>query len=336
MSERTAAERFLDAAATLLRRVRDEEVAAIGHAADLVADATAGDGRIFVCGAGHSALPAQDVVYRAGGLAVVNLLAIPGAVGVDTVPAPLGSALEQVHGLAAAVLDSSPARAGDVLFVISLSGRNPLPVELARHRGLTVVGVTSVRYAETTTPRHPSGTFLRDHCDVVLDSKVAVGDAELVLSLVGAAAAERALAGAVGALSPDALFADMNTGSPAAKRGLAETVAGTGAAFALRGAAAGGRVLRRVASPLLMVAFWQLASSAGLISPRTLASPASIAKWRLSWQVTPIWTCGPSKSRASRASPSDWPRWTPSAPSRFARLTLSLTMNDTSASAQIR
>ena len=189
MSQRTAAERFLDAATELLRRVRDEEQESIGRAAELVADATAGDGRIWVCGAGHSALPAQDVVYRAGGLAVVNLLAIPGAVGVETVPAPLGSALEQVSGLAAAVLDNSPARAGDVLFVISLSGRNTLPVELARHaraKGLTVVGVTSVRYAETTTSRHPSGTFLRDHCDLVLDSKVEVGDAELTADGVAA------------------------------------------------------------------------------------------------------------------------------------------------------
>ena len=47
-------------------------------------------------------------------------------------PAALGSALERVDGLATVVLDSSPARAGDVLVVISLSGRNALPVEMAR------------------------------------------------------------------------------------------------------------------------------------------------------------------------------------------------------------
>lgn len=189
MGQNTAGERFLDAAAELLRRVRHEETRHIARAAELVADATAGDGRIFVCGAGHSALAAQDVVYRAGGLAPVNLLAVPGTVGVDTVPATLGSALERVSGLAAAVLDSSPARAGDVLFVVSLSGRNALPVELARHareKGLRVVGVTSRRYAETTTPRHPSGTFLRDHCDLVLDCKIEVGDAELTAEGVAA------------------------------------------------------------------------------------------------------------------------------------------------------
>ncbi|MER5489439.1 SIS domain-containing protein, partial [Streptomyces sp. NPDC002812] len=137
----------------------------------------------------HSSLAAQDVVYRAGGLALMNLLAVPGAVGVDVVPATLGSALERVDGLAGAVLDSSPLRSGDALIVVSLSGRNALPVEMAlgaRARGVKVIGVTSVAYAAETTSRHSSGTFLKDHCDLVLDSKIAVGDAELTLDGVAA------------------------------------------------------------------------------------------------------------------------------------------------------
>ena len=80
----------------------------------------------------------------------MNLLAVPGVVGVDVMPATLGSALERVDGLAGAVLDTSPARPGDVLVIISLSGRNALPVEMAmnaRALGLKVIGVTSVAYA---------------------------------------------------------------------------------------------------------------------------------------------------------------------------------------------
>ncbi|HET9383396.1 MAG TPA: SIS domain-containing protein [Streptomyces sp.] len=189
MSDRTPALRFLDAAIGLLERVRDEEGAAVEAAGTLLADTVEAGGRLFAFGAGHSSLPAQDVVYRAGGLAVMNLLAVPGVVGVDVVPATLGSALERVDGLAGAVLDTSPLRAGDALVVISLSGRNALPVEMAaraRSLGVKVIGVTSVAYAAGTTPRNPSGTFLKDHCDVVLDSKIAVGDAELTLDSVPA------------------------------------------------------------------------------------------------------------------------------------------------------
>ncbi|MYW68024.1 sugar isomerase domain-containing protein [Streptomyces sp. SID8379] len=181
----TLAAQYLDASIALLARVRDEEGENITAAGTLLADTVAAGGRLFAFGAGHSSLAAQDVVYRAGSLALMNLLAVPGAVGVDVMPATLGSALERVDGLAAAVLDSSPAKAGDALVIISLSGRNALPVEMAmnaRALGLKVIGVTSLAYAtgpDAPKSRHASGTYLRDHCDVILDSKIAVGDAEL-------------------------------------------------------------------------------------------------------------------------------------------------------------
>lgn len=115
----------------------------------------------------------------------MNLLSVPGTVGIDVMPATLGSALERVDGLAAVVLEASPVQAGDALVIISLSGRNALPVEMAlsaRAAGIKVIGVTSLSYAtgpDAPTSRHVSGSYLRDHCDVVLDSKIAIGDAEL-------------------------------------------------------------------------------------------------------------------------------------------------------------
>ncbi|MFJ7206892.1 SIS domain-containing protein [Streptomyces sp. NPDC098789] len=189
MSESKLAGQFIDAAIGLLERVRDEEGSNIAEAGAVIAEAVAAGNRLFAFGAGHSSLPAQDVVYRAGGLALMNFLAVPGTAGIDVMPATLGSALERVDGLAGAVLDSSPAADGDVLVIISLSGRNALPVEMAmnaRAIGLKVIGVTSVAYATETRSRHVSGTFLRDHCDIVLDSKIAVGDAELSLAGIDA------------------------------------------------------------------------------------------------------------------------------------------------------
>ncbi|MDX3385173.1 SIS domain-containing protein [Streptomyces niveiscabiei] len=182
-------ERFFEAALALLERVRAEEAGAVEAAGELLADTVVEGGRLFAFGAGHSSLAAQDLVYRAGGLAVMNLLSVPGLVGVDVRPATLGSALERVDGLAQVVLETSPLRAGDALIVVSLSGRNPLPVEMALHaraRGVKVIGVTSLAYAAETASRHSSGTFLKDHCDLVLDSKIPVGDAELTLAGVPA------------------------------------------------------------------------------------------------------------------------------------------------------
>ncbi|OIV38777.1 SIS domain-containing protein [Mangrovactinospora gilvigrisea] len=175
---------YFDAAQRQLEQVRKRNGPSVGEAARRIADAVEGGGALFAFGAGHSSLPAQDLVYRAGGLALFNLLAVPGLIGVDVMPAPLGSALERVAGLAEAALDASPARAGDLLIVVSLSGRNVVPVEMARHareKGMTVIAVTSEAYAESpeVTAKHPSGTFLRDNADVVLDTAVAPGDAEL-------------------------------------------------------------------------------------------------------------------------------------------------------------
>ncbi|WP_405871732.1 MULTISPECIES: SIS domain-containing protein [unclassified Streptomyces] len=189
MSDGKLADQFFDAAINLLQRVRDEEAQSVTAAGTLLADTVEGGGRLFAFGAGHSSLAAQDVVYRAGGLALMNLLAVPGVVGVDVMPATLGSALERVDGLASAVLNCSPLRSGDALVIISLSGRNALPVEMAmsaRALGVKVIGVTSVAYASETESRHVSGTYLRDHCDVVLDSKIAIGDAELTLDTIPA------------------------------------------------------------------------------------------------------------------------------------------------------
>ncbi|WP_055589976.1 sugar isomerase domain-containing protein [Peterkaempfera griseoplana] len=206
---------YFDAAVSLLQRARDEEAENVQRAARVLADTVAEGRRVFAFGAGHSALPAQDVVYRAGGLVPMNLLAVPGVTGVDVVPAPLTSALERVSGLATATLDASPATRGDLLFVISLSGRNMMPVELAEHargRGLTVVGLTSLAYPGAVSSRHPSGTYLKDHCDIVLDTKIAVGDGELAVegapttfgpasTLVTAALLQAVVAVAVGLLA---------------------------------------------------------------------------------------------------------------------------------------
>lgn len=67
MDDGTPGGRFLDAAIRLLERVRDEESGTITAAGGMIADTVADGGRLFAYGAGHSSLPAQDLVYRAGG-----------------------------------------------------------------------------------------------------------------------------------------------------------------------------------------------------------------------------------------------------------------------------
>ncbi len=171
--------RYLDTVTALLRRIREEELPQVERAADLLAETIAGGRRVFAFGCSHSSLAVQDLVYRAGGLMLINPIFAPGVTGISVRPATLSSALEKLPGLAKAVLDHSPVRPGDALIVISVSGRNAVPVEmatLARERGATVIGVTSSAYADDPASR------LRHGCDLVLDCKVSKGDAELELT----------------------------------------------------------------------------------------------------------------------------------------------------------
>lgn len=185
MSDSKLAGQFFDAAIGLLERVRDEESGNIAAAGAAIADTVEAGGRLFAFGAGHSSLAAQDVVYRA---------AWPRPDEPDGHPR---NGRRRRHAGDARLRPGAGRRTGgrrarlqprhrfyDVLVIISLSGRNALPVEMAlnaRALGLKVIGVTSVAYAEGTRSRHTSGGFLRDHCDIVLDSKIAIGDAELTL-----------------------------------------------------------------------------------------------------------------------------------------------------------
>jgi uncharacterized phosphosugar-binding protein len=171
-----AAERYLTALTAAVDglggRVDDlEEVAA------RIADSLADGGVLHVVGSGHSQLVALEVAARAGGLAPVQAIADPALGPAAGEPA---SRLERLHGYAGALLDASGCRPGEVLVVVSHSGINPLPVELAlegRDRGLLVVAVTSLAHAAATPSRHADGRKLHEIAEVVLDSGAPLGDA---------------------------------------------------------------------------------------------------------------------------------------------------------------
>jgi len=178
----TLANKYLDTVINLLSRLKDEEMDSIEQAAKLIADAIEQGRSLFAFGCTHSSLPIQDLVYRAGGLMLVNPLFGPGITALDIKPTTISSAMEQMEGYAKVILDNSPLKSGDVLILVSVSGRNAVPVELAQiaqERGIKVIGVTSREYSESVTARHSSGKKMNDFADVLLDNKAPKGDAVL-------------------------------------------------------------------------------------------------------------------------------------------------------------
>jgi uncharacterized phosphosugar-binding protein len=174
--------KYLNTTIELLLRIRDEEQDALEQAAKIMADAVEQGHCLFAFGCTHSSLPIQDLVYRAGGFMLVNPIYGPGIAALDIKPTTISSAMEQMQGYAKVILDNSPAKAGDVLILVSVSGRNAVPVELAqlaRERGLKVIGVTSKEYSQAVSSRHPSGKKMHDFADIILDNKAPKGDAVL-------------------------------------------------------------------------------------------------------------------------------------------------------------
>jgi len=173
---------YIDQIKTMLDALSDEEMPVIEQAASMLADAIIQDHSIFAFGCTHSSLPIQDLVYRAGGLILINPIYAPGLTAMDSRPPTLSTSLERISGFAAALLDNTPIRAGDVLIVVSVAGRNHLPIEMAKiakERGLKVIAVTSRAYSAQVPSRHPSGKKMHEFADIVLDDKVSKGDAVL-------------------------------------------------------------------------------------------------------------------------------------------------------------
>ena len=174
-----SAQAYFETAIATLRTVMETQAAPIAHAAALLADAVAEDRRIFSFGASHSFILTEELVYRTGGLMLVNPI-YPHGMNLSVRPLTATSRLERVLGLGAELLASAPARAGDVLLITSTSGRNAVVIDMAlaaREQGLHTIGITALAYTRGVGSRHPSGQKLADLCEVVIDNCAPYGDA---------------------------------------------------------------------------------------------------------------------------------------------------------------
>jgi len=113
----------------VIRRVLAEEGPNLERASELVAESIALGGLEYVFGTGHSMLVALEVFHRAGELVRVypmldlSLLGFPSATR--------ASSLERLPGYAKAIANSIKVVPNSVLVVVSNSGNNAVPVELA-------------------------------------------------------------------------------------------------------------------------------------------------------------------------------------------------------------
>lgn len=165
------AERFYKKTQEILGRVVETQMPLLNRAASLVADTIQRDGIIYALASGHSSTIAAEFYFRAGGLA-----------NFDVIHDKTFGRAERLPGYAKALLEGYPISSNDLLIIISNSGRNALPVEMAleaKRRSITTIGITSLAYSQAVSSRLVNGSRLFEICDVVIDNCGVLGDAAL-------------------------------------------------------------------------------------------------------------------------------------------------------------
>ncbi len=170
---------YLDEIRRLLDVVENQEKDNIQKAVDCLTNAILEKKSLFIFGASHAGILAEEVYYRAGGLVLMNPI-FARSLMLDTQPVTFTSSMEQLVGYGTTIAETVPFKAGDVLIVHSVSGRNPVGIELAmaaKEKGVTVICLSNVSYSKDVTSRHPSGKRLFEVCDILLDNHGEKGDA---------------------------------------------------------------------------------------------------------------------------------------------------------------
>jgi len=174
-----------------LDRARETNAPAIARLAPILGASVARGGVIHTFGSGHSEVIAREIIGRAGGLVCVSGLIDPTGGFVENLPdygTRLAERYDRQHGL----------HAGEAMIVISNSGKNTSPIDVAlyaKSKGLVVIALTCLAMSRVTPSQHPGGKRLFEVADHVLDNGGVPGDAIVDLPSGGAAGPTSTLIG---------------------------------------------------------------------------------------------------------------------------------------------
>ena len=160
----------------------DSQMTQIEMAAGWFAEAMNAGRLVYVFGTGHSHMLAEELFYRAGGLARVVPMLHPPLMLHES--ASTSTQAERDPDVVGELLKQYPMTGGDVLVVASNSGRNACPVELAmvaKERSVRTIAVLNSEHSAKWASRHPSGKRLGDVVDLVIDNCGVEGDACILL-----------------------------------------------------------------------------------------------------------------------------------------------------------
>ncbi|MGB0291029.1 MAG: sugar isomerase domain-containing protein [Luteolibacter sp.] len=174
---------YLEKCKGLIDKVAAQEDA-IAQCADWFSQTILAGRMVHVFGSGHSRMMTEEMWPRYGSFPGFNPIVELSLSFHNLVVGCNGQRqamfLENVTGLADRVLRNFDINDTDTALIISSSGCNIVPIEMAeglQKRGVKVVAMISKDHSEPSTSKHPDGNKLQDFADLVLDTGAPAGDA---------------------------------------------------------------------------------------------------------------------------------------------------------------
>jgi len=176
-------EEYLSRCTDLIDRIR-KQADRIHQAADWCAKSILAGRVVHLFGSGHSRIMVEEMWPRYGSFPGFNPLVELSLTFHNPVVGCNGQRqamfLENVPGLAERILRNFVLDPRDSALVISSSGCNVVPVEMAigfRKAGIRTIGLVSLSHALVSSSRHSQGLRLHEVVDLVLDTGAPPGDA---------------------------------------------------------------------------------------------------------------------------------------------------------------
>jgi len=161
---------YLKIVKDMYSQIEQHETDHIHEAADRLSQSIMEGNIAHIFGTGHSEMICKEVFTRAGSLSCFRIIGTHYEL----------EKFERLEGMASIIMADYEIRTGEIVFVVSSSGINSLPIEIAmiaKEKGAFVIALTSLSHSKFVQPRHSSGDKLYEIVDLVIDTHVPAGDA---------------------------------------------------------------------------------------------------------------------------------------------------------------
>lgn len=173
---------YLQKSQQILAAVEQQEPA-IRQAAQWFTETILAGRMVHVFGSGHSRIMVEEMWPRYGSFPGFNPIVELSLTFHNPVVGANGQRqamfLENVPGLAGRILRNFDLKPVDTALVVSSSGCNVVPIEMAegfQKKGIKVVALVSQAHLDASTSKRPDGKKLTDFADLVLDTGAPIGD----------------------------------------------------------------------------------------------------------------------------------------------------------------